>query len=78
VTDQRDAGGVAPIVVYPPSTTAGGRRVTARGENLGLAHSDHDLVVFLEGAGLPDAEEVLDDPAWVEWRGGLAHEYTGP
>lgn len=69
---------MAPIVVHPPSTTAGGRRVTVRGENLGLAHSDHDLVVFLEGAGLPDAEEVLDDPAWVEWRGGQAHEYTGP
>jgi hypothetical protein len=69
---------MAPIVVHPPSAT-GGRRVTARGEILGLAHSDHDLVVLLEGAGLPDAEEVLDNPTWVEWRGGAPHEYsTGP
>lgn len=67
---------MAPIVVHPPSAT-GGRRVTARGEILGLAHSDHDLVVFLAAAGLPEAEEVLDDPAWVEWRGGMAHDYTG-
>ncbi|WTL50062.1 hypothetical protein OG310_33645 [Streptomyces sp. NBC_01497] len=58
---------MAPIVVHPPSST-GGLRVTARGEVLGLAHSDVDLLVFLEGAGLPDAEELLDDPEWVEWR----------
>lgn len=36
--------------------------------------SDHDLVVFLEGAGVADPEAVLDDPQWVEWRGGHAHE----
>lgn len=66
----------APIVVHPPSPT-GGRRITARGRILGLAHSDHDLVVFLEGAGLHDPELLMDDPGWVEWRGGPAHRYEG-
>lgn len=66
--------GAAPIVVHRPSTT-GGRRVTVRGQILGLAHSDHDLVVFLEAAGLEDPDRVIDDPRWVEWRGGRAHEW---
>jgi hypothetical protein len=65
----------APIVVHRPSET-GGRRVTVRDRIIGLAHSDHDLVVFLEGAGLDDPEGVLDDPMWVEWRGGRAHEWN--
>ncbi|MFF3092296.1 hypothetical protein [Streptomyces cyaneofuscatus] len=64
----------APIVVHRPSTT-GGRSVTVRGRILGLAHSDHDLVVFLADAGLLDPDLLLDDPAWVEWRGGRAHEW---
>ncbi len=42
---------------------------------LGIAYSDRDLVVFLEGAGLDDPEGVLDDPGWVEWRGGGPHEW---
>jgi hypothetical protein len=61
--------------VHRPSET-GGRRVTVRDRIIGLAHSDHDLVVFLEGAGLDDPEGVLDDPMWVEWRGGRAHEWN--
>ncbi|MFD5897122.1 hypothetical protein [Streptomyces sp. NPDC060366] len=65
----------APIVVHHLSPS-GGRRVTARGQILGLAHSDHDLVVFLEAAGLTDPDMNLDDPSWVEWRGGQAHECT--
>ncbi|MER7665776.1 MULTISPECIES: hypothetical protein [unclassified Streptomyces] len=68
----------APIVVHPPSPT-GGRRVTvhrhSRDEILGLAHSDHDLIVFLESAGILDPEQVVDDPRWVEWRGGLPHHW---
>ena len=64
----------APIVVHRPSPT-GGRRVTARGRILGLAHSDHELAVFLEAAGIMDPELILDDPRWVEWRGGRAHEW---
>ncbi|GAA3083202.1 hypothetical protein ACFQ0X_21975 [Streptomyces rectiviolaceus] len=52
----------APIVVHPPSRT-GGRRVTARGEIFGLAHSDADVIEFLRRAGLPDSEGLLDDPA---------------
>lgn len=64
----------APIVVHRPSPT-GGRRVTVRGEILGLAHDDEDLLEFLRRAGLPDAVAMLDDPAWVEWRGGRAHQW---
>jgi hypothetical protein len=59
----------APIIVHRPSA-AGGRRVTAHGQILGVAFSDHDLVVFLEAAGVLDPELVLDDPRWVEWQGG--------
>ncbi|WP_030558831.1 hypothetical protein [Streptomyces aureocirculatus] len=66
--------GTAPIVVHPPSGT-GGRRVTVRGEILGLAHSDGDVIEFLRRAGLPEAAGLLDDPAWVKWRGGHAHRY---
>ncbi|MFD7533527.1 hypothetical protein ACFV8E_38980 [Streptomyces sp. NPDC059849] len=65
----------APITVHQHSST-GGRRVTAHAhghdEFLGTAFSDHDLVVFLEAAGIPDADTVLDDPRFIEWRGGHA------
>ncbi|MEU6543204.1 hypothetical protein [Streptomyces sp. NPDC046859] len=61
----------APIVVHQPSRT-GGQSVT---EILGTAYSDHDLVVFLEGAGVDDPQGVLDDPQWVEWRGGGPHKW---
>ncbi|MGB8945786.1 MAG: hypothetical protein WCD21_36975 [Streptomyces sp.] len=64
----------APVAVHPPSGT-GGRRVTVHGQILGLAHSDADVVEFLRVAGLPDAEGLLDDPAWVTWRGGPSHQY---
>ncbi|MDQ8704883.1 hypothetical protein RCO28_20650 [Streptomyces sp. LHD-70] len=63
-----------PIVVHPPQGT-GGRRVTARGEILGLACSDEDLIEFLRRAGLPGAERILDDESWAMWRGGRAHHY---
>ncbi|MFF8537269.1 hypothetical protein OG410_37555 [Streptomyces sp. NBC_00659] len=66
--------GRAPLVVHPALDTSG-REVTARGENLGVAFSDEDLMEFLGRAGLPDAEDLLDDPAWVKWRGGQAHFY---
>ncbi|MGW2082640.1 hypothetical protein ACWCOW_38035 [Streptomyces sp. NPDC001939] len=65
---------VAPIIVYPPLGT-GGRRVTARGQILGLAYSDADVLEFLRRAGLPDAEALLDEPSFVHWRGGRAHHY---
>ncbi|MGZ2361712.1 hypothetical protein LRE75_34400 [Streptomyces sp. 372A] len=64
----------APIVIHRPSAT-GGRRVTVRGQIAGLAHDDVDVVEFLRRAGLPDAEQLLDDPSWVQWRGGRAHRY---
>lgn len=68
----------APFVVHRLSPS-GGRRVTMRrnerDEILGLAHSDHDLIVFLEQTGILDPEPLLDDPVWVEWRGGRAHQW---
>ncbi|MFC8539060.1 hypothetical protein ACFUJY_34775 [Streptomyces sp. NPDC057249] len=64
----------APIVIHRPSTT-GGRRVTIRGQIAGLAHTDTDVTEFLRRAGLPDAEQLLDNPTWVQWRGGRAHQY---
>ncbi|KAB1982895.1 hypothetical protein F8144_30245 [Streptomyces triticiradicis] len=55
----------------------GGRRGSVhrrgRDEILGTAYSDRDLAVFLEAAGVHDADMVLDDPHWVEWRDLPAH-----
>ncbi|WP_406384981.1 hypothetical protein [Streptomyces sp. NBC_01618] len=64
----------APIVVHRPSA-AGGRRVTAYRKILGLAHDDQELIEFLQRAGLPDAETLIDDPGMVEWQGGRAHQW---
>ncbi|MFE2533738.1 hypothetical protein [Streptomyces sp. NPDC059371] len=68
----------APIVVHRASGT-GGRRVIVhshgRDQILGIAYSDHDLVVFLESAGVAEPEAVLDDPLWVEWRDGPPHDF---
>jgi hypothetical protein len=36
-------------------------------------HSDHNLVVFLEAVGVNSPDNILDDPDWVEWRGGRAY-----
>jgi hypothetical protein len=49
---------------------------SGRDEILGTTYSDHDLVVFLEGAGVAESEAILDDPEWVEWRGGPVHEFS--
>ncbi|MFI9569522.1 hypothetical protein [Streptomyces rishiriensis] len=69
----------APIVVHRPSDS-GGRIVTVhtsgRDEILGTAHSDHDLVVFLKGAGVAEPDAILGDPEWVEWRGGPVHQFN--
>ena len=64
----------APIVIHRPSPT-GGRRVTIHGQIAGLAYDDHDVIEFLRRAGLPDADDLLDQSTWVEWRGGRAHHY---
>ncbi|QNE79007.1 hypothetical protein F0344_01225 [Streptomyces finlayi] len=67
-----------PIIIHAP-TPSGGRIVTVhakgRDERLGLAHSDHDVIVFLADAGLLDPERVLDNPAVVTWEGAEAHSY---
>ncbi|MFD5940313.1 hypothetical protein [Streptomyces griseus] len=64
----------APIVIHRPSPT-GGRRVTIQGQIAGLAHDDADVIEFLRRAGLPDADDLLDQGDWVKWRGGRAHHY---
>ncbi|MFE5245557.1 MULTISPECIES: hypothetical protein [unclassified Streptomyces] len=43
-----------PIVIHHPSPT-GGRRVTIRGQIVGLAYEDQDVIEFLRRAGLPPA-----------------------
>ncbi|MFB7916548.1 hypothetical protein [Streptomyces sp. NPDC056061] len=63
-----------PIVVHGLCRT-GGRRVAINGKVVGLARNDSDLVEFLRRAGLNDAWEIVDDPHWIEWRGGRAHRY---
>ncbi|MCC3769588.1 hypothetical protein [Streptomyces sp. UNOC14_S4] len=69
----------APISVHRLDA-GGGRRVTARrqdGEHiLGMAYRDADVVEFLRRAGLPEAEELLDDPETVEWLVDRPHEWT--
>ncbi|MFD9286397.1 hypothetical protein ACFWD7_56490 [Streptomyces mirabilis] len=69
----------APIIVHRLSGS-GGRRVTVhsrgRDEILGTAYSDHDLVVFLEGADIQEPDSVLDDDRLIEWRGGRAHQWN--
>ncbi|MFE2992886.1 hypothetical protein [Streptomyces sp. NPDC059262] len=65
---------MAPIVVHPP-LGMGGRRARACGRVIDLAYSDVDVIEFLRRAGLPDAEELLDDPWWVKWRGGRAYHH---
>lgn len=64
----------APIVVHSPSPT-GGRAVTINDEIVGLVYNDQGLIELLRRAGLYDAEHCLEDPHWIEWRGGRPHRY---
>ncbi|ARF59023.1 hypothetical protein [Streptomyces gilvosporeus] len=68
-----------PVIVHPP-TPSGGRRVTVRGQIVGLAHGRGDVAEFLRRAGIAGpAEEIeLDDPRLVEWRGGNLDEWPMP
>ncbi|MFI8008393.1 hypothetical protein [Streptomyces sp. NPDC086010] len=59
-----------------PASSTGGRRVTIRGRIAGLARCDSNVIEFLRQAGLPNASMLLDQPKWVEWRGGPAHHYA--
>ncbi|MET7636028.1 hypothetical protein [Streptomyces sp. NPDC005078] len=63
-----------PIVVHGSGPT-GDRPVTINDEVAGLVHDDRDLIELLRRAGIYDAEQCLDDPLWIEWRGGRAHHY---
>ncbi|WSQ61234.1 hypothetical protein OG507_31805 [Streptomyces sp. NBC_01217] len=64
----------APIVVHGLSPTRG-RMVTINDEIVGLVYDDQGLIELLRRAGVYDAEQCLDDPQWIEWRGGRAHQY---
>ncbi|MET9720491.1 hypothetical protein ABZZ46_34520 [Streptomyces rochei] len=69
------------IVVGRPCASGGRRVLLRRGGHekvLGLAHSDHDVVVFLEAAGIGDADAALDDPQCVQWQGAPAHQWDAP
>ncbi|MFF9510935.1 hypothetical protein ACF1BU_31230 [Streptomyces sp. NPDC014724] len=67
-----------PIVVHRTAPSTGGRAVTINGTIAGIARDDGDLIGFLRQAGLYDAEHLLDDPSWIEWRGSPAHRYQPP
>lgn len=56
-----------PVVVHPPAPN-GTRRVTVRGESVGLAGGMADLVEFLRRTGLDEAE--VEETQLIEWRGG--------
>ncbi|MCF3119806.1 MULTISPECIES: hypothetical protein [Streptomyces] len=64
----------SPIVVHPPAPD-GGRLVSVRGRDVGVAHGDRDLRELLRRAGIGEADMALDDPHLVEWRGG-PHAWT--
>ncbi|MEU3464800.1 hypothetical protein ABZ721_33235 [Streptomyces sp. NPDC006733] len=69
----------APIVVHRLSPS-GGRHVTARAGDveqiLGVAYNDRDVLEFLRRVGIEDPEPLLDQPLWVEWRGGRPHQWA--
>jgi hypothetical protein len=64
-----------PIVVHRLSPT-GGRRVTLQRRIVGIAYDDESLVLLLQRAGIPDADLLLDDSAWLEWRDSGPHRWT--
>ncbi|WP_030963670.1 hypothetical protein [Streptomyces sp. NRRL S-378] len=69
----------APILVHRISPS-GGRRVVIRicgvDTVLGVAHSDQDLIEFLQRLDIPDCDElVLGDSEVIAWQGGKPHQY---
>jgi hypothetical protein len=58
------------VVVDPPASGGGGRRVRVGSVPLGVAHGEADLYEFLRRAGLEPEDVALDDPTLFEWRGG--------
>jgi hypothetical protein len=66
----------APVIVHPP--VGGRRRVTIRGEPVGTARGLADLLEFLRRAGLAEDDIPLDDPGFVDWRGGGPGDWPEP
>ncbi|EPH40364.1 hypothetical protein STRAU_6627 [Streptomyces aurantiacus JA 4570] len=62
--------------MHPPLPD-GGRRVTVRGEPVGIAYNLLDVIEFLRRAGLPEADTTIDDPELIDWREAGPHRW-GP
>ncbi|MCI4045855.1 MULTISPECIES: hypothetical protein [unclassified Streptomyces] len=59
-----------PPVIVHTAHEDGGRYVTVRGKQLGLARSVSDVIDFLCAVGIDLDGEEIATPALVEWRGG--------
>ena len=58
------------VIVSAPGEH-GGREVRVDSTSLGVAHSLHDLTVFLQSAGLVGLDEVdVAESDLIEWYGG--------
>ncbi|MER6218765.1 hypothetical protein ABT213_32630 [Streptomyces sp. NPDC001674] len=57
------------LVIYPPDEN-GWRRVRWDGQSIGVAQQPSDIVVFLQEAGLENAEDFDLTSDLAEWRGG--------
>ncbi|MGW2681390.1 hypothetical protein [Streptomyces sp. NPDC001436] len=57
------------LVIYPPDEN-GWRRVRWDGQSIGVAQHPSDIVVFLQEAGLENAEDFDLTSDLAEWRGG--------
>ncbi|GGJ63665.1 hypothetical protein [Streptomyces brasiliensis] len=65
----------APVTVQPPGHD-GGRRVTIRGEFVGIAYHLLDVVEFLRQKGLPETDTTVEDADLIEWCGGGPNAWT--
>jgi hypothetical protein len=67
--------GQPPVVVQPPASD-GGRLVTIRGEDKGVAYSLFDVLDLVHREGLPTADTAVDDTELIEWRGGGPYDWS--
>ncbi|WP_328318037.1 hypothetical protein [Streptomyces sp. NBC_00388] len=67
-----------PVIIYPPDSS-GGRHVRSGTEDLGVAHSQHDVVELLHGAGLEGIDEVeIATTSVIDWHGGGPDVWAPP
>ncbi|MFB8247177.1 hypothetical protein ACFY3O_04330 [Streptomyces sp. NPDC001046] len=67
--------GQPPVVVQPPATD-GGRLVTIRGEDKGVAYSLFDVLDLVHREGLPTTDTAVDDTELIEWQGGGPYDWN--